>query len=152
MQFKYSSNITNDFEMLSDELDKELSRQLGKEQEKYNRCNKLDGIKDIIIVYEEAEPIGCVSIKYYKNDTYEVKRMYVTKKHQGKGISKELINQIEIIAKQKGAKKMILETGKQLLPAVSLYKNTGYRIITNYGHHKDLPESLCMKKNLYKQY
>ena len=148
MVYKYYMNVTNDFKILSDDFNKELQLQFGKKQEKYQQYNLLEGIKDVVICYNGISPIGCASIKYFDNDSYEVKRVFIDKNYRGRGISKKLMQELEKIAEEKGIKKLILETGEALVPAVNLYKNIGYRIIENYGQYKDMPESICMEKVL----
>lgn len=148
MEYNYYMSVTNDFKILSDKFNKELQLQFGKKQEKYQQYNLLDGIKDVVICYDGINPIGCASIKYFDNETYEVKRVFIEKDYRGRGFSKRLMQELEKIAKEKGIKKLILETGEALVSAVNLYKNIGYRIIEKYGQYKDLSESICMEKIL----
>ncbi len=42
------------------------------------------------------KPVGCGSIKVYKNGIYEIKRVFVLKEYRGLGISKKIMNEIEI--------------------------------------------------------
>ena len=46
---------------------------------------------------------------------------------------------------------MLLETGEPLTAAMALYRKTGYEVIPNYGPYKDLPDSVCMRKELEKR-
>ncbi len=148
MDFKYYSVVNDDFRMLSDELNKELQTKFGKKQEKYQQYNLLVEIKDIIICYDDDAAVGCASMKFYDNESYEIKRVFLKKSYRGKGISKRLIEEIERTAKEKGIKRLILETGEGLVAAMNLYKRMGYTITENYGQYKDMPESICMEKVL----
>lgn len=148
MEYKYYPFVNNDFETLSNELNQELHNQFGQAQEKYQQYNLLNNIHDVIICYDFQTPIGCVSMKYYDKSTYEIKRMYLRKDYRGKGISKQLMIEIEKIAKDKGIYRLILETGEKLVPAMNLYISCGYKIIENYGQYKDMTESICMEKIL----
>ena len=49
---------------------------------------------------------------------------------------------------QQGYKYLILESGEPLVAAMALYKKLGYKVIPNYGQYKDMPESICMRKDL----
>jgi putative acetyltransferase len=146
--YKYFTEVPDDFIILSNELDKEFTEKNGEKQKIYNQYNKLDAIKDIIIVYDKEKAIGCGSIKQYDETTYEVKRMYVQKEYRGKGISKEIIRKLEEEAKKKGIISLILETSKIFNEAVSLYKGMGYSVIENYGQYEGLELSICMGKEL----
>ena len=55
---------------------------------------------------------------------------------------------LEERAKNKGYKYLILESGEPLAAAMSLYRKIGYKVIPNYGQYKDMPDSVCMKKEL----
>ena len=35
-----------------------------------------------------------------------------------------------------------------LVAAMALYRSIGFEVIENYGPYKDMPESICMKKEL----
>lgn len=43
---------------------------------------------------------------------------------------------------------LILESGEPLVAAMALYRQIGYKVIPNYGQYKDMPDSICMKKEL----
>ena len=36
----------------------------------------------------------------------------------------------------------------KLVVAMALYKKIVYKVISNYGPYKDMPDSVCMKKKL----
>lgn len=44
--------------------------------------------------------------------------------------------------------RIILETGTKQTAARNLYTSCGYEITADYGVHKDLENSICMKKEL----
>ena len=149
MIIKYTNYVTHDFEFLSDELNKELQDLFGKAQDKYKQYNLLSDIKDFFICYYENKPVGCGSIKIYKNGIYEIKRVFVLKEYRGLGISKKIMNEIENKAKEKGIRKLILETGEALIAAMNLYTKLGYKRIENYGQYINMNESICLEKELY---
>ena len=51
-------------------------------------------------------------------------------------------------AAELGYKRMILETGELLAESCAVYKKLGFKVIPNYGPYADMPESLCMAKDL----
>ncbi len=55
---------------------------------------------------------------------------------------------LENVAKEKGYRYLILESGEPLVAAMALYRKIGYKVIPNYGQYKDMPNSICMKKRL----
>ena len=48
-----------------------------------------------------------------------------------------------------GYRRMILETGELLAESCAVYRKLGFQVIPNYGPYADMPESLCMAKDLY---
>ena len=149
MDIMFFPKVTPDFEYLSHELNKELQELFGKAQDKYKQYNLLEGINDIFICYQDENPVGCGSMKYYEEGVYEIKRVFVSKEYRGKGISKIIMAAIEKKAKEMGIRKLILETGQGLEAALNLYQKIGYRRIQNYGQYVNMAESVCLGKEIF---
>ena len=92
--------------------------------------------------------IACGGVNHINETTAEIKRMYVKEEFRGKGISKLVLNALEEFIKNKGYKRIILETGGKQPEAISLYRKFGYSEIPCYARHSLDPESLCFAKNL----
>ncbi|MEY8523732.1 GNAT family N-acetyltransferase [Lachnospiraceae bacterium 38-10] len=102
-----------------------------------------------MVVYRGNHPIGGGCIRSYDENTIELKRVFVIPNEQGKGIGTELVSRLIEWAKELGYKKMILETGELLAESCHIYSKLGFKKIPNYGAYVDMPESLCMGKNLF---
>ncbi|HWR37879.1 MAG TPA: GNAT family N-acetyltransferase [Patescibacteria group bacterium] len=150
MDFVYTDGSDQDFVALCDLLDDSLNESAGgeKNRSQYIQYNTLNDIHDVIVVYKEKEPIGCASFKLYDTGIAEVKRVFIKKEYQGKGISKQLMSRLEEKAIEKGYRKLILETGVHLAAANGLYRQIGYSVIENYGQYKGMKGSVCMEKIL----
>lgn len=150
MAFIYTDGSNQDFAKLCCLLDDYLNQAAGGEENRkqYIQYNTLNDIKDVVLAYDGAIPIGCASFKYYEQGIAEVKRVFVKEEYRGKGISKQLMHLVEQRAAEKGFATLILETSASLLEAVGLYYKMGYNTIDNYGQYKDLTESVCMQKKL----
>ncbi len=131
-------------------LDEDLELRVGKiiKRDKYAQYNLIDTINEAIVVYRGNNPIGSGSIRSYDENTVELKRVYVIPNEQGKGIGTELVSKLIEWAKELGYKKMILETGELLAESCHVYSKLGFLRIPNYGAYADIPESLCMGKEL----
>ncbi len=55
---------------------------------------------------------------------------------------------VEEWAAELGYKRMILETGELLAESCAVYKKMGFEVISNYAPYVNMPESLCMAKDL----
>ena len=110
---------------------------------------------DFFVLYHDGEPAGCggVQIICDANDPMErygeLKRMYVRSRFRGLGLAKLLLRHLEVLALDRGATVMRLETGIYQPEAVGLYERTGYYRIPPFGDYpKDDPLSLCYEKRL----
>ncbi len=129
-------------------LDGELQERNGEEQQQYDRYNKVDYIKDVIIIYSDSSAAGCGAFKEFDGSTVELKRIFVRKEYRKQGISKLILKDLELLAEARGYKACVLETGLRQLEAINLYKSNGYQIIENYGPYIGMENSICMKKEL----
>ena len=145
---KRTVSSNKDFQWLIKQLDKELWDELNEDQLQYDQYNKVPNLNTVILVYANNQPVACGCYKKYNADTVEIKRMFTVKEHRGKGLSKIVLAELENWAIEAGFKNALLETSVHFIPATTLYKNAGYKIIPNYDQYEGLEESVCMKKEL----
>ncbi len=138
-----------DFKVLVKQLDAELAIRDGEDHAFYDQFNKLDSIKYAVVAYINNVPVGCGAIKQFSECVMEAKRMFVPASQRGKGIASTLLQNLEIWAKELGAKKCILETGIRQPEAIALYKKCNYIITENYGQYAGVNESICFEKKLF---
>jgi len=89
----------------------------------------LDKGGHIMVALYEGEPVGvCALIKMdHPRYDYELAKMGVSPKAQGKGIGWMLGTSVAEKAKSLGAKKLYLESNTILKPAISLYRKLGFK-------------------------
>ena len=132
------------------QLDADLEQRVGKEiqRSKYEKYNQLDKINEVIVVYENGVLAGAGSIRKYDEESVELKRIYVGPSFRKKGIGTKLVSVLIEWGKELGYQRMLLETGEKLEESVALYKRLGFERIPNYSPYENMPESLCMARNL----
>ncbi len=132
-------------------LDMDLDRRVGKKikRDKYRKYNQLDEIREAIVVYEDNKAIGGGAIRRYDDENVELKRVFVHTEYQGRGIGSRLVSSLIEWAMELGYRRMILETGELLAESCAVYRKLGFEVIPNYGPYVDMPESLCMAKDLF---
>ena len=81
---------------------------------------------EIFFIRCNGELIGTAAMQKIDSYSYELIKMAVTEKHQGKGLSKLLMENCIAFAKKKTASKIIILSNRSLLPALSLYKTFGF--------------------------
>ncbi len=150
MEYIITDGRNEDFITLCRMLDEHLNEAVGgeKQREQYNQYNTLESIHDVILLYDQGLPIACAGFKHHDEGVAEVKRVFLKKEYRGRGLSKELMKHLEARAKDRGYRKLVLETGAVLKEAMSLYQKLGYEIIENYGPYRCMCGSVCMSKLL----
>lgn len=138
----------NDFCELIKILDKDLEGRYGELQKQYEKHNKVDFIKNVVIVYKDKVPVACGAYKEFDTCSAEIKRVFVKKEFRNQGFARIIMNRLEELIKSSNYKYSILETGIKQHEAISLYKKVGYNVIENYGPYIGNSNSVCMKKVL----
>jgi GNAT superfamily N-acetyltransferase len=98
-----------------------------------------------VLVYDGGIPVGHAALRRLDGDL-EIKRMYVPQAHRGTGIAEDLLAGMERIAREDGARRVILHTGTKQAAAIALYARHGYTEIPVYPPYVGLPDSLCFEK------
>lgn len=137
-----------DFRQLVSQLDQYLARIDGDEHAFYARLNKTDLMREVVVAYEDKNPVGCGAIRAFSPEAMEVKRMYVLPEKRGMGIASIVLAALEEWAKELGYQKTVLETGKRQPEAIALYTNRGYLVTPNYGQYIGVENSVCFEKPL----
>ena len=121
-------------------------------------CEVLDEL-DIQQETVGVAPVGCAALRdvsglsdeiggFHAPGTGEVKRVFVSAEHRGRGLSRLLMQGIEAHAVAAGLRRLVLETGTKQPESVSLYRSIGFEPIDRYGEYADSDESLCFAKTL----
>lgn len=113
--------------------------------EKYFRVEAIDHIvlsdpeKSIIkpggailyALYDELT-IGTVALKHHGDGEYELTKMAVSERHQGKGLGRQLLSAALERFEELRGKRLYLESHSSLAPALALYESAGF-------HHEARP-------------
>ena len=122
----------------------------GEENEAIGRALSVDpsDVLTSILVFEDGEPVGHAAVRPFGEAALEVKKVFVTPAARGRGISKLLMAETEVIAREHGFGSLILQTGDLQAEAIALYLRMGYEPIPVYGPYAVLPNSLCFGMRL----
>lgn len=92
----------------------------------------LDQGGEILFAMVGNEVVGTTALLTLpkKPDTLELARFAVDPAHRGKHIGTKLLSKAIELAKQKGAKTLYLETSHVLLPAINLYRKSGFMMVS----------------------
>lgn len=148
MKITRTHSENKDFIFLIKKLDAYLKITDGEEHDFYNQFNNIDVLEHVVVIYKDNLALGCGAIKQFNNTTAEVKRMFVLPEKRGGGIAQKVILELELLAKEAGYKKCILETGTRQKAALKFYKKCNYKVIENYGQYAKMENSVCFEKKL----
>ena len=137
-----------DFVALVKLLDAYLAEKDGREHDFYNQFNTIVMLKNVVVGYENGNPVACGAIKEFDSESMEVKRMFTKPEVRGKGLASRVLTELEGWALELGYKKCVLETGKRQVEAVAFYQKKGYSIIPNYAQYIGVENSVCFRKEL----
>ncbi len=94
----------------------------------------LDKDGEIFFAIYDKEIVGTCAALKISSEEFELTKMAVTGKHQGKQIGKKLALAVIGFAYSKGAKTIFLETADKLTKAVNLYESLGFKY-THENHN-----------------
>jgi GNAT superfamily N-acetyltransferase len=110
-----------------------------------------EGRGAFLVAYLEGEPVGCGAVRMISPRECEIKRMYVVPAGRGRGIGGKILHELECVARQPGAKRLVLETGVRQPEAIAMYRRAGFKEIPLFGEYADTPHpelTVCMAKSL----
>lgn len=147
-EFLRTTGENNDFRKMVNALDEDLNQRNGDIQRQYDQYNKIDKIKNAIVIYVDEKPVGCGCFKLFDNETVEMKRMFVLPEMRGKKLAAKLLQELETWAVEEGFNRSVLETGRRQVEAQRLYVVAGYSRTENYGQYVGMEDSICYSKEL----
>ena len=134
----------------------ELIHQLDEYQEPMYppESNHLDSLEelsktsvDFLAAYADSEICGIGAVKVM-SDYGEIKRLYIPENHRGKGVAKELVEELENCLIKRSIFTVRLETGIHQREAIDLYKKLGYSETAPFGDYTKDPLSIFMEKKI----
>jgi GNAT superfamily N-acetyltransferase len=137
-----------DFHKLIKLLDAHLAITDEDEHDFCNQYNGIDSIKYVVLAYAGEVAVGCGAVKHYDKQTVEVKRMFTSAEHRGKGIAVQVLEELEAWAVELGYSRCLLETGRRQPYAIRLYEKQGYTVVPNFGQYAGMVNSVCMEKQI----
>ena len=88
------------------------------------------------VAYSGEHLLGCAGWRAHGEDA-ELKRMFTIPAARGRGVARRVLTAIEESARERGCKRVILETGDKQPEAIAMYVKCGYERIEDFGYYKD---------------
>ena len=147
MKIIRTNYLNSAFQELVSQLNEDLAQRDGKDHP-LAQFNKISNLNYVVLVLLDNKPVGCGAVSNYNQTTMEVKRMYVTPSYRGQKIVECILSELENWTQELGFSKCILFMGVNQPEAMKLYTRNHFSVIENYGKLEDIPDSICLAKNL----
>ena len=110
-----------------------------------------DVLVTLLAIEADCTPLAHVALRDLGGE-WEVKRLFVDNEARGRGIGQRLMSDLEGWARDRGAKRLILQTGDRQPEAVALYERAGYeRIEISEPYVTTFTFSRCFEKQLSRE-
>ena len=90
-----------------------------------------------VVVWRDDEAVACGGVRLLGPGIAEIKRMYVDPSERGAGLARRVLAHLEQLGRDLGAAAVRLDTGRDMAPAVALYRSSGYVEIDDYNRNPD---------------
>jgi putative acetyltransferase len=81
------------------------------------------------VLESKGRIVGTAAVDRRGRGTCELKKMYLDRKHRGRGLGKRLLRAALAFARRAGYRRAILETHSRLTAALALYRRAGFRLL-----------------------
>ena len=81
---------------------------------------------EILMAEDGGAAIGCCALIPMEAGAYELAKMAVSERYQGRGVGRLLMDTAIAAARAKGARRLFLETNGKLTTAIRLYETAGF--------------------------
>lgn len=89
----------------------------------------------LLLARVDGEPAAIGGVRFLDSEAAEVKSMYVSPACRGRGLARALLTELERIARERGCRRIQLDTSDYLTGAVALYRAAGYREVPAYNEN-----------------
>ncbi|WP_243075481.1 MFS transporter [Microbacterium sp. SS28] len=108
-------------------------------------------VATIVATDAGGRPVGHAALRDLGDafeGSLEVKRVFVEPGARGSGLSRALMAELERVAADSGADRLILQTGDRQPDAIALYEKIGYARIPIYPPYLEISFSHCFEKRV----
>jgi GNAT superfamily N-acetyltransferase len=147
MEIIRTNSQNPEFKKLVQLLNLDLAERDGKTHA-LSQFNDISNLYNVVLALKKDKAIGCGAISEYNFNSMEIKRMYVSPEARGQRVGEKILSELENWSRELGNSRCILFMGSKQPEAGKLYQRNNYNSIEKYGKLKDIPDSICLAKDL----
>ena len=106
------------------------------------------GLGTFVIARADGRVVGCGALRKLDPESAEVKRMYVAPELRGRGVAKKILEHLEVVGRELGVHRLVLETGIYQAEAIALYQGAGFEPVRCWGEYAESVTSVCFEKRI----
>ncbi len=142
---------TDDARALVGELDEALNADSPPEQRHGYSVERIFQPDVLFFVARlDGRAVGCGAIALADGHA-EVKRMYVRPQARGKQVARAILDRLEVEARARGTKRLVLETGDNRDTAIRFYERAGFARCGAFGPYLDMPPRAIERSVFYEK-
>jgi putative acetyltransferase len=127
----------------------EIAERYGSWESEPGPAPTADDISSFFVAFDDdGTPLGCGGVRQLDAHYAEIKRMFVPPEHRGTGVSRAILERLELYGRERGWQRLVLETGVLQPDAARFYAREGYTRIPNFAYYVGNDDSLCFEKML----
>ncbi len=89
----------------------------------------------LLLALYDNQPAGCVALRKRKDETCELRRLFVEERFRGMRVAKALVNELLKFAMHTGYQIIRLDTDPWMKPAQALYRTFGFVEVEAYRYN-----------------
>ncbi|KSW17616.1 GNAT family N-acetyltransferase [Cellulomonas sp. B6] len=104
-----------------------------------------------VLLRRDGAPVACATLRSaaaWGDDAGELKRVYVAPAARGAGLARRLVRHVEDAARERGLRRVVLDTGIRQPAAIALYRSLGYWPVRPVAGWEALPVCLWFARDL----
>ena len=102
----------------------------------------------IFFAINDGKAIGTAAMVLVEESIFELSKMAVDPNYQGLGIGRRIVDECIKFAKYHKAQEIFIITNDKLLPALELYRSSGFELDENYDDNRYERGNTKMKQSL----
>ncbi|MEJ6395472.1 GNAT family N-acetyltransferase [Gymnodinialimonas sp. 2305UL16-5] len=94
----------------------------------------------ILLAWKGDRAVGCGMVHTLSPGVAEIKRVYVSDAVRGQGVGRAVMEALITLCRERGFKRILMDTGRKLQSAIALYDQLGF---VRRGPYYELPEDVA---------